>query len=111
MRKRNYAWISWTTLIGVVFAGCRDTTGPTDLLRINAKPLFDVASGVAVEFYVHAAAEDWQIFMGDKTVASLRAGTKVVIVHTTAGDAGKAAPYWQAREAGGVGSVYAVLGT
>ena len=110
-RKRKYAWIPWTTLIAVVFAGCRDTTSPTDTLRVSTEPLRDVAQGVAVEFYVHAAAEMWQIFMGNTAVASLQAGTKVVMVHTTAGDAGNSAAFWQTRESGALASVDAVLGT
>ena len=110
-RKRNYAWITWTTLVGLVLAGCRDTTGPNNIRGVGTKPLAAVVPGAAVEFYIHGAAEMWQIFMGDQTVASLRAGTKVVMVHTTAGDAGKAAAFWQAREAGALASVDLVLGS
>lgn len=68
------------------------------------------AADAAVEFYVHSAPEDWQLFMANLTVASMQRGTKVVLVHTTAGDAGRPAAFWQAREAGDFASVAAVLG-
>jgi LmbE family N-acetylglucosaminyl deacetylase len=110
-RKLKSACLQWATLIAVLFVGCRDWPSPTDPIKPSAKPAFTVSPGAAVEFYVHGAAEMWQIFMGNTAVASLQAGTKVVMVHTTAGDGGNSAAFWQTRESGALASVDAVLGT
>ena len=99
-RKLKSACLQWATVITVLFVGCRDWPSPTEPIKPSANPALTVSPGAAVEFYVHAAAEMWQIFMGNTAVASLQAGTKVVLVHTTAGDAGKTTPFWQARESG-----------
>jgi hypothetical protein len=55
------------------------------------------ASSVAA-FYVHAHQDDWPLFMGDRTSASVKAGATVVFIYTTAGDGGLEDRYWQTRE-------------
>ncbi|HWE43871.1 MAG TPA: fibronectin type III domain-containing protein [Gemmatimonadaceae bacterium] len=62
-------------------------------------------SAFPIEAYVIAHQDDWQLFMGDRTAASASADAKVVIVYTTAGDAGSTQLYWQTREAGANASV------
>lgn len=61
-----------------------------------------------VEFVVIAHADDWQLFQGDRTASAVQAGSKVVIVYVTAGDAGKHTTlpaYWKARETASKASV------
>ena len=53
--------------------------------------------------YVHAHQDDWQLFQSPLSAQDLAAGHHVLVVLTTAGDAGRAAPapnplYWQSRE-------------
>lgn len=64
----------------------------------------------SVNLYIHAVAEDWQLFMGDRAVTSLQQGIKTVFVHLTAGDGGGTAAYWQARERGSLASVDSIIG-
>jgi hypothetical protein len=75
-----------------------------------ATPRPAVVASPAVTVYVHAHADDWQLFMGDRASASLRAGKKVVFLYTDAGDAGNGAAYWQARERGALASVDTIVG-
>jgi len=59
-----------------------------------------------VSFYVVAHADDWQLFMNPNAYYDmLNEKNKVVIIITTAGDAGKKDLYWQAREEGCKSSV------
>jgi titin len=99
------------TLAGAValFAACdQDPTSPAR--RQAHAPLHDVAPPANVEFFIDAAPQDWQLFMGNVTVASLQTGHKVVIVHTTAGDGGQESPaFWQARERAALASADAVI--
>jgi LmbE family N-acetylglucosaminyl deacetylase len=81
----------------------------------SVRPLAFTAPTPAVEAYVVAHQDDWQLFIGNHTVASMQAAAtqKVVIIFTTAGDAGSATSfpaYWQAREAAATASVDQVLG-
>jgi hypothetical protein len=52
-----------------------------------------------VSFYFVAHADDWQLFMAPQISHDIADKTcKVVIIHTTAGDAGRDEMYWKARE-------------
>lgn len=54
-----------------------------------------------VSFYVVAHADDWQLFMNPNSYLDLiNQDKKVVIIITTAGDAGNNQEYWAAREEG-----------
>ncbi|MEO8852180.1 MAG: PIG-L family deacetylase, partial [Ginsengibacter sp.] len=53
-----------------------------------------------VTFYVVAHADDWQLFMNPETFKDIKATNKVVIIVTTAGDAGMSKVFWKAREEG-----------
>jgi hypothetical protein len=56
--------------------------------------------------YLVAHQDDWQLFMEPLLSADLLDPTcKTVIIHLTAGDAGKADAYWQAREEAALQSV------
>jgi hypothetical protein len=92
-----------------LLAACNDqfATGPHRLPGALSR---DLGTAPSVEFFVHAAPEDWQLFMGNVTIASLQRGVKVVMVHATAGDAGQAAAFWQRRENAALTSVDAVIG-
>ena len=61
-----------------------------------------------VDFYIHAHEDDWQLFMGASAHASARTAGKLVFVYATAGDGGRDATYWQAREAASKASVDAI---
>lgn len=59
-----------------------------------------------IEFYFVAHADDWQLFMNPEVSNDLADKTcKVVIVHTTAGDAGRETYFWKAREEAALDSV------
>jgi len=62
-------------------------------------------SGPAPVFVVVAHQDDWQLFMGKEVFARIREGRRVVIVVTTAGDAGDDPSHWTSRLAGLVLSV------
>jgi LmbE family N-acetylglucosaminyl deacetylase len=61
-----------------------------------------------MSFFVQAHQDDWQVHMGSfvdpagiqGAFEDLRSGGKVVLIFTTAGDAGKAENWWKAREEG-----------
>lgn len=63
-----------------------------------------------LEVFVVAHADDWQLFMGDVAARAMRSGRPTVFVYTTAGDGGRAAAYWLAREQGALASVRVALG-
>ena len=59
-----------------------------------------------ISFYVVAHADDWQLFMQPNVYRDVVAhGCKVVLIITTAGDAGMGDNYWPAREEGSKSSV------
>lgn len=59
-----------------------------------------------IAFYFIAHADDWQLFMTPE-ISQIIADKecKVVIIHTTAGDAGKDEKYWNARELASIESL------
>lgn len=64
----------------------------------------------ASHIFIAPHPDDWQLFMGDYAYDVIRsATTKVTIIGTNAGDAGKGAAYWKAREAASIASVRAAL--
>lgn len=59
-----------------------------------------------LSFYIVAHADDWQLFMNPNVFLDLiNDKSRVVIIITTAGDAGKEPEYWTAREEGCKSSV------
>lgn len=57
-------------------------------------------------FYFIAHADDWQLFMAPEiSLDIVDEECKVVIIHTTAGDAGKDKAYWRAREIASIESL------
>src|SRR6266567_8097400 len=57
-------------------------------------------------FYFVAHADDWQLFMDPEVGRDIAdKECKVVIVHTTAGDAGLGESYWKARESAAIESL------
>lgn len=64
----------------------------------------------SLSFYITAHPDDWQLFMMPNAVNDLASEeTRVVWIQLTAGDAGKVAPYWLAREQGAISSIRYVL--
>lgn len=61
----------------------------------------------AVDAFVVAHADDWQLFMGDVMVRARLAGAPTLVVILSAGDAGRATAFWQARERGALASMAA----
>jgi len=56
--------------------------------------------------YVIAHQDDWQLFMNPEVGNDIRdPNCKTVLIHTTAGDAGRDRKYWMARESGAAASV------
>jgi GlcNAc-PI de-N-acetylase/Fibronectin type III domain len=66
------------------------------------------ANAQLTDFYIHAHADDWQLFMGEKANASLKSASKVVFVYTSAGDANQGTAYWQLRETAAQNSIDAL---
>ena len=59
-----------------------------------------------ISFYIVAHADDWQLFMCPNVYNDLMASeSKVVLIITTAGDAGMDQKYWTAREEGSKSSL------
>lgn len=76
-----------------VFSSCRD-----DPPVLPAAPAPPPVAANRVDVFVHAHADDWTLFMGDRVAASLATSERVVFIHLTAGEAGRDAAYWKARE-------------
>jgi hypothetical protein len=75
-------------------------------MYIEGRHRMDERPYTKVAFYVVAHADDWQLFMTPNAYHDLVAqDTKVVLITTTAGDAGKQSLYWGAREEGAKSSV------
>ena len=54
-----------------------------------------------ISFYIVAHADDWQLFMNPNVFLDITDGkSRVVIILTTAGDAGNGEEFWTAREEG-----------
>lgn len=86
-------------LLSFVLGGCAG--------RLTSEP----AQGAGkLEAFVGAHPDDWQLFMGDVAYRAVRGGTRTVFLYTTAGDAGRSAAYWLARERGALASVGFALG-
>jgi LmbE family N-acetylglucosaminyl deacetylase len=71
--------------------------GPEQPSQTGPSKATGSASSVAA-FYVHAHQDDWPLFMGNRTNASVKGGASVVFIYTTAGDGGLEDRYWQTRE-------------
>ncbi|MEO8195044.1 MAG: hypothetical protein ABI681_14420, partial [Gemmatimonadales bacterium] len=102
------AFITYTTLL----LSC-DATQLTENRQpdLRAKPPQHVVEpGQSAHFFVHAHADDWQLFMGDKAQSSLQAANSVVFVYATAGDAGYGTSFWQAREAAAQVAIDSLIG-
>ena len=60
----------------------------------------------AISFYIAPHLDDWQLFYGHKAYEdALKPSTKIVFIYTTAGDAGRADGWWEAREQAALASV------
>lgn len=65
----------------------------------------------ATNVIVVAHPDDWQLFLGEFAYDMIQSSTtKVVIIQTNAGDAGKTESFWKARELASLASVRSVLG-
>ncbi|KDO18242.1 hypothetical protein SPRG_16326 [Saprolegnia parasitica CBS 223.65] len=64
-----------------------------------------VATPTSVEFYINAHQDDHELFMAAKLYDSFSKPTaKIVMIYTSAGDAGATDGWWQARELGTLAS-------
>jgi hypothetical protein len=65
-----------------------------------------------VDFYFAPHQDDWQLFMEPEIGRSIADKTcKTVLIHTTAGDAGRGEKYWKAREQAALASLLFRLST
>jgi len=76
----------------------------------GGRPAVAGPAAAPLEVFVVAHADDWQLFMGDVAARALRSGRPTIFVYTTAGDGGRSAAYWLAREQGALTSVRVALG-
>ncbi|MFO0092752.1 MAG: hypothetical protein ACK54K_00455 [Gemmatimonadaceae bacterium] len=67
------------------------------------------SASYALEAFVVAHADDWQLFMGDVLVEALRRRHPVLVIVTSAGDAARGTEFWQTREQGALASTLAAL--
>jgi len=81
---------------------------PTKFLVVALCALIDLKAQT-VEVFVSAHPDDWQLFMNPNAYHSLETqGTKVIFLHTTAGDAGSGTGnnnYYLAREEGSLRAI------
>ncbi len=94
-----------TAIVAIAaFSSCNEHTPIQPAIRTAPSGLGAVnANGVpfGVEFVFVAHQDDWQLFFGDRVAEAASTAAKLVIVYTTAGDAGSGTTfpaYWQARE-------------
>lgn len=59
--------------------------------------------------FIVAHPDDWQLFMGDVAVRHLARDDRALFIVVSAGDAGRPADYWHARESGAAASMRAAL--
>ena len=59
--------------------------------------------------FLVAHPDDWQLFMGDVAVRHLARADRALFIIVSAGDAGRSASYWRARESGALASMRAAL--
>jgi hypothetical protein len=78
-------------------------TGPALALNASRVPF-------AVEFYLQAHQDDWQLFLGDRPAGAVHTASKVVFVYTTAGGNANSPRYWRAREQAVNASVDTITG-
>ena len=86
-------------------------TGVSSSWSNEASATTPVPTGARLDVYFAAYQSDWQLFMGDKVAGSIQGATKTVVVHTTAGDAGGSAAFWQARERAAQAAVNSLTGS
>lgn len=60
--------------------------------------------------FIVAHQDDWQLFMGDVAAELIRRAPDATFIYLTAGDGGREASYWKARESGALSSVSFALG-
>lgn len=90
-------------LYTLVFS-CSNDSRVTRPLKLQKNLDFD-----ATHFVIVAHPDDWQLFMGDFTYDLLENNkTRVILVILDAGDAGRGADYWSARENASMASVRSV---
>ncbi|OQS03281.1 hypothetical protein THRCLA_04432 [Thraustotheca clavata] len=69
-----------------------------------------VANPTAVNFFVNAHQDDHELFMATKLYDSFASlSTKIVMIYTSAGDAGATDGWWQAREQGTIASAQSFI--
>ncbi len=76
----------------------------TSAARVGAQ-----SAPYALNAFVVAHADDWQLFMGDVLVEALRRRQSVLVIVTSAGDAARGDEFWQTRELGALASMRAAL--
>lgn len=112
-RSRYLARVSsLAVLASVILSACdgRDPVSPAGL-RAPAGPRAAQNVVPAVDVYVSAHQDDWQLFIGDRFAASVKGTTgKVVVIYTSAGDGNRGTAYWVAREAASKMSVDTIAG-
>ncbi len=92
-------------LLSLVVSALSFTGGCAGRLRADAP-----RSGGELDAFVVAHPDDWQLFMGDVAAQAIRGRGRTTFIYLTAGDAGRAADYWGAREQGALASLAFGLG-
>ena len=98
-RRIGVRLIAALAVVGVFSSCSKDSI--TRSLGPKAPSLAVGSNGtpLAVEFFLQAHQDDWQLFFGDRAVDAVQTASKVVFVYTTAGASAASDPgYWQARE-------------
>jgi len=62
-------------------------------------------------FYINAHPDDWMLFKGNSYDDIIAQNSKIIIMTTTAGNAGYGYQYWMARELGQVNAIKTILKT
>lgn len=72
--------------------------------RARDEPVGYISTSTAVEVFLIAHQDDWQLFMGDIVAARIRGGNRTIFIYLTAGDDGRDSLYWLTREQGALQS-------
>lgn len=100
MRFRSVGLRRWAAVVALILA----MGGSVPAAAADAQPV-----AYALDAFVVAHADDWQLFMGDVLVEALRRRHPVLVIVTSAGDAARGTEFWQTREQGALASMRAAL--
>ena len=110
---RRHSWTRWWYRVVIaaslpLVAQAKPQPAPQPAPRPGQTPASAPRLPTLSVFLV-AHPDDWQLFMGDVAVRHLARADRALFIIVSAGDAGRSASYWRARESGALASMRAAL--